>query len=88
MDDTTILDRLLTLFEQYAPRAALVGRPPDEVHLQHLHISSAEMINLVVEIEDTFELEVRDEYVHTLVTLGDVVRAVAARLPRDATPGP
>lgn len=85
--DAELLERIVSIFARHVPRAQLVARPADEVHLQNLAISSVDFITLVVEVEDTFLLEVRDEYIHTLVTLGDVVRAVEARRPRSgATP--
>ncbi len=50
----------------------------DEIHLHRLGIDSAEMINIIIAIEDAFDLDVEDEYIHRLRTVGDIVRAVKA----------
>lgn len=67
-----------TVFEilaRHTDRAALVG-PADGIDLMSLGIDSAEMINVIIAVEDAFDLDVEDEYLHRLRTVGDIVRAV------------
>lgn len=77
MSDVT--EAVIRILERWAPADALRAHPPDELRLESLGLGSADMINLIVEVEDAFDLDVGDEYLHELRTLGDLVRAIEAR---------
>lgn len=52
----------------------------EDVHLiKGLGFSSLDVINLVVEFEDAFEIEVPDEDIKTLQTVGDVIAYIEER---------
>jgi acyl carrier protein len=65
--------------------------PPSEIHLDttfdELQIDSLDKINLSFAVEEMFSIEIPDESLNSLKTVGDVVRGVAnllAAAPPDA----
>jgi acyl carrier protein len=60
--------------------APVLEAPADRIELSSLGIDSAEMINVIIAIEDAFDLDVEDEYVHRLRTVADIVSAVREHL--------
>lgn len=61
---------------RYTTQPRLSGAPPEEVSLQSLDIASADMIGIVIELEDRFGRVIDETRVHELVTLADLVRAL------------
>ena len=45
-----------------------------ETHLEDLNFDSLDMVEIVMDIEDEFNVEVPDEVVEKFVTIGDIVR--------------
>ena len=87
MNGSGVTDRVLQILERHIdgtpPWRGDVGtRKAAEVRIDELGVTSAEMINVVIDIEDAFGLEVRDEHIYTLRTVGDVLRAVELGLER------
>jgi acyl carrier protein len=76
--DANTLNKVFDILSRYAPRSALTAYPPDELRLDALGLSSAEQINIVIEVEDAFDLDVEDDSIAKLRTIGDLVRAVEA----------
>jgi len=70
-----ITAKVIGILAQYVSPEALTG-DPDATELLSLGIASADMINVIIAVEDTFDLDVPDEYVHRLRTVGDIIRAV------------
>ena len=65
--------------------------PPSEIHLDttfdELQIDSLDKINLTFAVEEMFSIEIPDESLNSLKTVGDVVRGVEklrAAAPPDA----
>lgn len=48
--------------------------------IKGLGLSSLDVINLVVEFEDAFDIEVADEDIKTLQTVGDVIAYIKERV--------
>ena len=65
------------ILARHAEAATLQGTA-DATDLANLGIDSAEMINVIIAIEDAFDIEVEDEHIHRLRTVADIVRAVEA----------
>lgn len=45
-----------------------------ETHLEDLNFDSLDMVEIVMDIEDEFNVEVPDEAVEKFLTIGDIVR--------------
>ncbi len=72
----TIESKVNEILSQYVDVEVLAGKSGGTIQLLDLGINSAEMINIIIAIEDTFDMDVSDEYVHTLRTIADIVDAV------------
>jgi len=48
--------------------------------LEDLHVNSARLIDVVLLLEDAFEIEISDEDVDSVVTVGDTVRLIHANI--------
>ncbi len=56
--------------------AALANVGPSTDILQGLKVNSARLVDVILAIEDTFNVEVSDEEVDDVVTVGDVVKMI------------
>jgi acyl carrier protein len=77
---STVASRVLAIVATHADAAPADALSRHELRLDDLGLSSADTINLIIDLEDAFDLEVEDEYIHTLRTVGDVIRAIEARV--------
>jgi acyl carrier protein len=48
-------------------------------HPQRLKVNSARLVDVVLEIEDTFGIEVKDEDADKVKTVGDAVQLILAK---------
>lgn len=78
-DREDVLAAVVEVLSRRVPRETLTGAGPDEIPLLSLGISSSELVAVVLDLEERFDLVVEDEYIHELKTLGDVVREIQAR---------
>jgi len=69
---------LIDILARRVPREVLSAHPPDETRLESLGVSSAEMINVVIDIEDRFEIEVDETRLYQFRTIRDLVAAIEA----------
>ena len=76
MTGNDIQGKVLALLGEHIEDASVLDAPVDDIELMLLGIHSADMINVIISVEDTFDLDVEDEYVHKLRTVGDIVRAI------------
>lgn len=64
--------------------AALLGIPPEEIKEEHslvdLRADSLDTVELVMELEDTFEITIPDEDAEHIFTVGDIVCYVTTKL--------
>lgn len=48
--------------------------------LQDLKVNSARLVDIILELEDAFDIEVEDEDADAVNTVGDAVQLIAARV--------
>ena len=48
--------------------------------LQDLQVNSARLVDIILDFEDTFDIEVEDEDADAVNTVGDAVQLIAARV--------
>ena len=74
--DSDLADRIRTIVaEQFGVNAAEVS--PDSSILDDLGADSLDVVELVMTLEDEFDIEVSDEAAESIRTIGDVERYVA-----------
>jgi acyl carrier protein len=60
--------------------AALAGVSLDTNILEDLKVNSARLVDVVLAFEDEFDIEIADDDVDTVNTVGDAVRLISAKL--------
>lgn len=74
----TVHRELMKVFQQHAQGGADIS---EKSHLvADLGIDSLGQMELVADIEDAFRLNIRDETLREIETIGDVARAIEAQL--------
>jgi acyl carrier protein len=63
------------------PECARVAIQPDTHLIDELGIDSARMIDIVLDVEDTFNITVDDNEIHQTKTFGDLLRIVSSKVP-------
>lgn len=81
MKRTEIMTKLTEIVRPWARDAGALQRLSESTRLlDDLKINSARFVDLVLEIEDEFEVEVPDEKADQVVTLGDAADLVESLL--------
>jgi acyl carrier protein len=60
-------------------QAALTGAKMDTNILDDLKVNSARLVDVVLAFEDAFDIEIADEEVDSVNTIGDCVRLILAK---------
>ena len=69
----------------YEPVAAMIAKQlklnvsditPDKRLVEDLHADSANVMVMIMDMEDTFNITVEDDAINTLKTVGDVVKYI------------
>jgi len=80
MSDTNIFDRVVKILTPYAKNQdALAKVTTDTGILDDLKINSARLVDVVLEFEDDFDIEISDEDIDEVNTVGDCVRLIQAK---------
>jgi acyl carrier protein len=81
MSETEIIEKVVTILSPYAKNAeALKQVSPTSHILEDLKVNSARLVDVVLAFEDEFGIEIADEEVDEVNTVGDAVRVIAAKL--------
>ena len=77
MNEDEVLKKVLNILEQFVTAASGITNATKETTiLEDLKVNSARLVDVVLEIEDTFDIEVSDEQADNVRTVGDVVALV------------
>lgn len=71
------LEVVREILARYTTQPRLLTAPPDEVSLQSLDIASADMIGIIIDLEDRFARVIDETRIHELQTVADLARALA-----------
>lgn len=74
-----MLEKLTLLVREYTNNNALV-LSKDMSIIKDLDVNSLDLVNLVVLIEDEFDVEIEDEEIKNLKTISDVMICIEAKL--------
>lgn len=81
MSETEITEKVVTILSPYAKNAeALKAVSPASHILEDLKVNSARLVDVVLAFEDEFGIEIADDEVDEVNTVGDAVRVIAAKL--------
>ena len=87
MTDTDIADRIRSALAEYLKRdAKTIG--PDHLLRDDLGLDSMATIELLYRIEEAFDIQIPDQDLQKLATVGDVTGYVQGRLKSTPSPAP
>jgi acyl carrier protein len=78
VDEKEIMDAVCELLQQHNPRNIRL-RPETKI-TSELNIDSVEVMDLVMEIEQKFDIDIPISMLSDVETIGDLARVVAARV--------
>jgi len=71
--------RVRQVFLRHVPVDALDRLPAGETYLQALGLDSPALLSLIVDLEDTFGVEIASQDLYRLKTLDDVIATLSRR---------
>ena len=76
-----VMDRVVKILSPFAKNeAALASVGPDTGILDDLKVNSARLVDAVLSFEDEFDIEIADEDIDGVNTVGDAVRLIEAKI--------
>ena len=77
MSEQEVFDKVVAIIEPFAQNEqALRNVTMDTSILEDLKVNSARLVDVVLEIEDTFDIEVSDEDADNVKTIGSAVHLI------------
>lgn len=71
------MEELIRIIEKYAYNKELVyNAKPESRIIADLKINSARIVDIILDIEDEYDIEIEDEALETLITMGDVLKII------------
>ena len=81
MESAEIQERVIKILSPYAKvPEALAAAGPDTNILEDLKVNSARLVDVVLAFEDAFDIEIADEDLDKVDTIGDCVKLIAAKI--------
>lgn len=79
--ETRVMDRVVKILAPYAKNEeALASVNPETGILDDLKVNSARLVDAVLSFEDEFDIEIADEDIDGVNTVGDAVRLIEAKI--------
>jgi len=74
-----VLEEVISIVKPFVKnQEALSSIGPETSILKDLKVNSARLVDIVLELEDRFDIEVRDEDADNVRTIGDAVQLILA----------
>lgn len=82
MDDKTIFTKFIEIIKSYvkAEPEKLESATPETQIIQDLKVNSARLVDIIIQAEDTFDIEIDDDDADSIRTIGDAVDVVRQKL--------
>ena len=79
MENQEVFDKVFEILKPFAKNEEALGSIALETSLQKdLEVNSARLVDIVLEIEDSFDIEVSDDDADQVGTVGDAVKLIVA----------
>lgn len=80
MTTDVIRARLEKIIEPYIPEGEKPDKVTDELDLmEDLHINSAHLVDIILDIEDAFDIEITDEEAENMMSMGSAMELIAEK---------
>jgi acyl carrier protein len=81
MDQDEVRAKIVEIIGTYAKdKEALASATDDTNILEDLKVNSARLVDVILDFEDAFDIEVEDEDADKVNTIGDAVSLIAAKI--------
>jgi acyl carrier protein len=81
MERQEVMDKVVGIVKPFVKQTtALEGLSADTSILDDLKVNSARLVDIILEFEDTFEIEVGDDDADKVKTIGDATDLVLAKI--------
>ena len=81
MDQDEVRAEIVEIIGTYAKdKEALASATDDTNILEDLKVNSARLVDVILDFEDAFDIEVEDEDADKVNTIGDAVSLIAAKI--------
>lgn len=78
--DSEVFERVIKIVEPFAKDKAALGKASaNSTFLKDLQVSSSRLVDIILAIEDQFEIEIADEEADKIETLGSAVELICAK---------
>jgi acyl carrier protein len=72
-----IMDKLLKIIEKYSYNKELIkNATPESRIIADLSINSTRIVDIILDIEEEFNIEVEDSALAKMITIGDVINII------------
>jgi acyl carrier protein len=79
MENQEVFDKVVEILKPFAKNEEALSSISHETSLQKdLEVNSARLVDIVLEIEDNFDIEVSDDDADQVATVGDAVKLIVA----------
>jgi len=79
MTEQQVFEKVVSIIKPFAKAPEVLASAQMETSiLKGLKVNSARLVDVVLEIEDAFEIEVKDEDADKVKTIGDAVKLILA----------
>ncbi|MCF8111265.1 MAG: acyl carrier protein [Desulfobacteraceae bacterium] len=84
MDKDQIFKDVVAIIKDYVKdQSRLENVDMDTSILDDLKVNSARLVDIIIQFEDTFDIEIEDDDADSIRTIGDAVNYIAGRLQSD-----
>lgn len=81
MDRAEVMERVVKILGPWVKNeSALAAVSPETSILEDLKVNSARLVDVVIAFEDDFDIEISDEDVDLVQTVGDAVNLIVSKL--------
>lgn len=81
MENNEIKDALVEIIKPYLPEDVSIDNLTEESELiQDLKINSAHIVDIVLDIEDKFDIMIEDDVIGDMNKVGDAVKIIAGKI--------
>lgn len=81
MSEQQIFDKVIAILKKYTKNEeALTGASASTNILEDLRVNSARLVDVILDFEDVFNIEIADEDADGVTTVGDALQLIEARI--------
>jgi acyl carrier protein len=80
MDETEVFEKVVKILTPYVKNQEALDKVEHATHiLDDLKVNSARLVDVVLEFEDAFDIEIADEDVDSVERVGDAVKLIQSK---------